>query len=119
MHAVFEEYGWTVVGAISATDKKARADEDIPFLKLSKGTRNALERGWFREAVIQMKTKTGKTYYIQCTTWRDKKQVYFLSSNRVGASEELTVMRHTKRESSARYWPHPERSVITSATLRL
>ena len=93
----FEEYGWTVVGTISATDKKARADGDIPFLILSKGARNALERGWFREAVIQMKTKTGKTYYIQCTTWRDKKQVCFLSSNRVGASEGLTVRRHTKK----------------------
>ena len=73
----FERYGWTVVGTVTPTDKNSRADEDIPFLKLSKGARDGLERGWFREAVIKMKTKTGKTYYIQCTIWRGKKQVCF------------------------------------------
>ena len=31
-------------------------------------------------------TKTGKPFYVQCTTWGDKKQVTFLSSNRVGSS---------------------------------
>ena len=74
----FERYGWTVVGTITSTDKKARADEDIPFLKMSKGALLGLERGWYREAVIKMKTKQGKTYYIQCTTWRDKKTSLFL-----------------------------------------
>ena len=39
-----------------------------------------------------MKTKTGKIYYIQCTTWHDKKQVCFLSSNRVGSSASLDIL---------------------------
>ena len=55
-----------------------------------------VERGWFREAVIKMKTPSGKTYYIQCTTWRDKKQVSFLHTAVVGNSRGKTVRRHTK-----------------------
>ena len=39
---------------------------------------------------------TGKVYYIQCTTWRDKKQVCFLSSNDVGSSNRLAARRHKK-----------------------
>ena len=72
---MYENYGWTIVGTISATDKKSREDEDIPFLKLSNRARLGVKRGWFREAVIWLKSCTEKTYYIQCTTWRDKKQV--------------------------------------------
>ena len=30
---MFNKYGWTVVGTIVPTDKKSRADHDIPFLK--------------------------------------------------------------------------------------
>ena len=44
---MYENYGWTIVGTISATDKKSREDEDIPFLKLSNGARLGVERGWF------------------------------------------------------------------------
>ena len=69
----FEKYGWTICGTVTLTDKKSRQDEDVPFLKLSGGALRMVERGWFREAVIKMKTPSGKTYYIQCTTWRDKK----------------------------------------------
>ena len=72
---MFNNYGWTIVGTISPTDKKSRQDEDIPFLKLSNGARLGVKRGWFREAVIKLKSTAGKYYYIQCTTWRDKKQV--------------------------------------------
>ena len=93
---MFNEYGWTIVGTISPTDKKSRADEDIPFLKLSNGARNGVKRGWFREAVIKLKAKSGKHYYIQCTTWRDKKQVCFLSNNDVGSSSGLSLLRHVK-----------------------
>jgi hypothetical protein len=59
---MFNEYGWTIVGTISPTDKKSRADEDVPFLKLSNGARNGVKRGWFREAVIKLKAKSGKDY---------------------------------------------------------
>ena len=111
----FEKYGWSVVGTVTPTDKKARADEDIPFLKLSNGARNGVERGWFREAVIKMKTSSGKVYYIQCTTWRDKKQVCFLSTNTIGASQGITVKRHCKiragRETLAT--PRVQREYVT------
>ena len=43
-------------------------------------------------------TPTSKAYYIQCTTWRDKKQVWFLSSNEVGYTKGLTVKRHSKKK---------------------
>ena len=57
---LFENYGWSVVGTITPTDKKSRQDEDFPFLKLSNGARLGVKRGWFREAVLQRVTATGK-----------------------------------------------------------
>lgn len=95
MH-MFEKYGWTICGTIVPTEKKSRTDIDVPFLKLSNGARNGLERGWFREAAIELKTKSNKRYYIQCTTWRDKKQVMFLHNTEVGRSDGFSVMRHVK-----------------------
>ena len=64
-----------LIDTITPKDKKSREDLDVPFLKLSNGARLGLDRGWFREAVIKLKSKRGKVYYLQCTTWRDKKQV--------------------------------------------
>ena len=61
---MFLEYGWTIVGTIVPTDKKSRADEDIPFLKMSNGARMNVERGWYREAVLKLKAPRGKVYYI-------------------------------------------------------
>ncbi len=90
---------------IVPTEKKQRADEDVPFVKLS----NMLSQGWLREAYIKMTaSRPRKTHYIQCTTWRDKKQVMFLSNNRIGASRGLTVKRriHGKRESKQPYRSH-------------
>ena len=72
---MFEQYGWTIVGTICTTDKKSCQDHDIPFLKLANGARNRVKRGWFREAAIKLKPKTGEIYYVQCNTWHDKKQV--------------------------------------------
>lgn len=85
---LFEKYGWTIVGTIVPTDKKSsdREDHDIPFLKLSKGALLGVQRGWFREVVLQLESPDRRTYYIQCTTWWDKKQVSFLSTNHVGFS---------------------------------
>jgi hypothetical protein len=60
------------------TNKKAHQDMDVPFLKLSNGAKDKVERGWFREACIQCKMDTGKTFYVQHTTWKDRKQVCFL-----------------------------------------
>ena len=70
---MFEKYSWTIVGTISLTDEKSWEDEDIPFIKLLNGARLGVERGWFCEAVIWLKSPTGKAYYMQCTTWGDKK----------------------------------------------
>ena len=64
---MFEIYGWTIFGTILPVDKKSQKDEDIPFIKLSNGARLGVEHGWFREAVFQLKSPTGKTYYIQCS----------------------------------------------------
>ena len=66
------------------------------FLKLSNGARNGMNRGWYREAVLKLKAPGGTEYYIQNTTWRDKKQVCFLSSNEAGFSNGISVQRHVK-----------------------
>ena len=95
----FEKYGWSVVGTVSPTNRKACADKDITFLKLSNGARNGVKRGWFHEAVIKMRTSSGRIYCIQCTTWRDKKQVCFLSTNTIGASRGITVKRYCKKQA--------------------
>jgi hypothetical protein len=91
------KYGWTIVGTIVSTDKVTRTNHDIPFLKLSQGARMECRRGWFREAVLCVRT-SGKELWIQATTWRDKKQVMFLSTNRVGASSGNTVSRRERGE---------------------
>ena len=70
--------------------------QDIPFIKLLNGTRLGVERGWFHEAVNQLKSPSGKTYYMQCTTWRDKKQVFFLNNCDVRSSIRLSAMCHMK-----------------------
>ena len=57
-----DRYGWCIVGTFNASDKKSHSDLDFPFLKLSRGARDSVARGWFREAVVEMKTPTGKTY---------------------------------------------------------
>merc|ERR1712197_297235 len=79
MH-LFKKYGWLFTGTLTPTEKKQREDLDFPFLKLSNGALNLLPRGLFREAVVQLKTAFWKSFCIQATTWKDKKQVCFLSS---------------------------------------
>jgi hypothetical protein len=98
---MFEQYGWTTVGTIVPTDKKHRENDDFPFLKLSNGARSSIERGWFREAVIKILSPRGTVYYIQATTWRDKKQVCFLSNSEIGFSDGFLVRRH-RREKKER-----------------
>ncbi len=93
---LFEDYGWRFCGTITPTDKKERTGEDIPFLKLSAGALAEVKCGWFREAAIELKSKSKRKYYLQCSTWRDKKQVMFLHTNRVGSSSGITVRRHVK-----------------------
>jgi hypothetical protein len=65
---LFVKYGWTICGTMTPTDKKTRSRRDVPFLKLSNGARNAVPRGWYREAVLEMKAPNGKRFFLQCTT---------------------------------------------------
>jgi hypothetical protein len=93
---MFEQYGWTIVGTIVPTDKVTRADKDFPFLELLQGAKNEVKRGWYCEAVMECMTTFNIIYYLQATTWREKKQVCFLSSNKVGASYGMMVHRREK-----------------------
>ena len=101
---VFEKYSWTIVGTIFPIDKKSREDEDLPFIKLWNGSHIGVERRWFREAVIQLKSPTGKAYYVLCTTWRDKKQVCFLHNCDVRTSIGLSLMRHVNGKNVFMHW---------------
>ena len=65
----------------------------MPFLKLSNGALLKVGRGWFRSATYGLKHQALK-YHIQCTTWRDKKQVMFLHSYLVRPSKDGVVLRH-------------------------
>jgi hypothetical protein len=69
---------------------------DVPFHLLSSDALHPIEHGWFCEAAVQQKRSTGKTYYIQCISWKDKKQVMFLHTIDIRASNGHTVMRSTK-----------------------
>ena len=90
---LYNKYGYFFCGTMVPTDKKAREDLDVPFLKLSNGAKDKVPRGWFREACIQRKTDTGKIFYIQHTTWKDRKQVCFLHTTEIGASSGHFVQR--------------------------
>jgi hypothetical protein len=92
---LFIKYGWTLCGTITPTDKKTRAGHDVPFCKLSTGAKAAIPRGWYREAVLQLADR-GRKFFIQCTTWKDKKQVMFLHTNTIGRSKDNHVRRHVR-----------------------
>ena len=61
------------------------------FQQVDKGPMEAPKRGWFREAVIKLFTNTGKVFYVQSAAWRDKKEVTFLSLNRVASSQSRGI----------------------------
>ena len=64
---LFENYVWTLVGTITPTDKRIRQEYDVLLLKLSNGTLKEVERGWFCEAIMEVKAKNGLCYCIQCS----------------------------------------------------
>jgi hypothetical protein len=79
---------------LSYQQKNEWASHDLPFHKLSNGACNMIERVWYHEAAIKLRAKNSRHhYYVQCTTWKDKKQVMFLSNNKVVGSVGLTVSR--------------------------
>lgn len=93
---LYNTYGWTLLGTVIPTESKARSGHDIPFIKLSNGALRNVERGWFREAVCKVRTQSGEVFWIQVTTWRDKKQVMFVHTHKVGHSDDVKVKRHVK-----------------------
>ena len=108
---MFEKYRWTIVRTITPAEKKARQDHDIPFHKLSKGAVDKIKRDWYHKALIKMETLSRKKYYIQCTTWKNKKQVLFLHSHKVGVSLPDTVAHHIKGKRSREVFPTPQAQV--------
>ena len=104
---LYKKYGYFFCGTMVPTDEKARQDKDVPFLKLSNGAKAKLERGWFRGAVIELKTDTGKIFYAQHTTWKDSKQVNFLHTSDIGSSRGLFVKRSSKGASGRRTFKAP------------
>ncbi len=63
------------------------------MLKLSNGAHNGLERGWFCEACLKLQADK-MPFFVQSTTWKDKKQVSIFSTNNVGWSDGMSVQRH-------------------------
>ena len=78
-------------------NKSSRADEILPFLKLSNGTRNAVRRGWLREAAISFRHQQ-----VRATMFSAQLGVinnfFFLHNRNVGFSNCLSVMRHDYRQ---------------------
>ena len=93
---LYEQYGWTMVGTLKPSKKQARESNDVPFIKMSGGALSEVDRGWYREAVMEVITNNRRKYFIQCSTWKDKKQVLFLHTHAVGPSVGESVRRNTK-----------------------
>ena len=93
---LFDALGWRFCGTLTPTEKKSHQDLDVPFHKLSKGAMDSIECGWFCKAAVKQETKTGKTFYIQNSTWKDRKQVMFLHTTDIGTSKSHSVNLSTK-----------------------
>jgi hypothetical protein len=66
-----------------------------------KGGLSTEPRGWFREAVLHCLV-TRKDYYVQATTWKDRKQAMFIHTVAVGSSIGKHTVRRSKRGNSGR-----------------
>ena len=113
---LYDKYKWTIIGTMVPTEKKSPADQDVPFAKLSKGAMRKLNRGWCREACIEMKSPDGAKYYIQHTTWKDKKQVTWLNTHRVKKSEATLSSATSKARRSGSNSRHLKCTRITAST---
>ena len=81
------------------SDKVNRQLDDVPFYKVSKPAMELIPRGWYREAVIEKTIRSGGKYKIQCSTWRDKKQVMFIYTACIGPSGRYSVRCFVKVKS--------------------
>jgi hypothetical protein len=62
-----------------ANRQKARGELDLP--PFVDGALDKVPRGWFRRATRSFTNKRGAKYLVQCTVWKDKKQVGFLHTH--------------------------------------
>ena len=100
-------YQWLFIGTVTPTEKKGRVGYDIPFLKMSKGALDKVVRGWSRQATIDIK-KGRFEAKVQCTTWKDRKQVMFLHTAAVKpTTEESTTERYVKGQHKKETIPCP------------
>ena len=93
---LYETYRWLFVGTVVTKDSKERTENSIPFRKLSNGALKKVKRGWMRKATLPVVMKNNEKYHLQCTTWKDKKQVTFLHTHLVQNDGDTTVKRHVK-----------------------
>jgi hypothetical protein len=98
---LYQKYGWRFCGTVAPTNKVARQDMDVPFAKLSKGAMKTIPRGWYREAVLQMRVGR-KEFYVQATSWKDRKQVMFIHTTNIGSSRGKHTVRRGKRGHGGR-----------------
>ena len=58
------------------------------------------KREWIRKAALPVVIKRGEIYQVQCTTWKDKKQLIFLHTHLIQNDDDTTVkhnMKYNKR----------------------
>ena len=73
----------------------------VSFAKLSKGATKTIPRGWYREAVLQMRVGQKEFYAVQ-------KQVMFIHTTNIGSSHrKLTVRRSKSGHGGREVFPVP------------
>ena len=58
------------------------------------------KREWIRKATLPVVIKRGEKHQVQCTTWKDKKQLIFLHTHLIQNDGDTTVrhnMKYNKR----------------------
>jgi hypothetical protein len=92
---LYELYHWLFVGTYRLTTKERRGEDDFQFHKLSNGAMKSIPRGWSRRATREFdfcyESRIEK-YCVQCTVWKDKKQVAFLHTHKVCSNTEGQVV---------------------------
>ncbi|KAL7547323.1 hypothetical protein ACHAWF_015821 [Thalassiosira exigua] len=89
MEMLYKEYGILLVGTVSLTQKKSRSSADFAFHKLSNGAKKLVPRGWLRWAQKAVKDGANRgMYFVQNTTWMDRKQVGVLHNWKVGPPKD-------------------------------
>jgi hypothetical protein len=109
MDMLWKDYGIFTVGTYSLTKKKSRTVNDFAFHKLSGGAKNKVTRGWMRWAQKKVVDSANRVrYFIQNTTWMDRKQVGIMHNHLVGPPGDYTTMRYDRSKRARVAFPsHP------------